>query len=371
MKKIILIVIAFSLFPFCIKAMDTQHKITITATAVVRSGDEVQVRFIAQTEKDIVQSNVSYIFAPVITNGEYRISLPAVIIRGKYADKVQTRNQRLFGQSANLRVLRIVQPGMSVDYFASVPFQEWIEGATLIMESRSWGCCNSEIYPDKLLVDEIFPPVPDTIVPEIEVLTVGDKLAQKFSFVIPETGRHETELICDDNRDQSLIVYYPRTQSKIQLDYMDNRMMLDNLITVINTIAKSSDSQVSRIVVGGFSSPEGSFIYNDRLAWERAVAVKEHIINNTDIKDDVIVLHNGSEDWRGLRDLIAASELYDKAEILRIIDTVPLFSANGHQKERLQQLKELNGGISYRYMYEYFFPLLRHSAFIKVYYSNK
>jgi hypothetical protein len=68
--------------------------------------------------------------------------------------------------------------------------------------------------------------------------------------------------------------------------------------------------------------------------------------------------------------MVAESDLYDKAEILRIIDTVPLFSVDGRRKERIQQLKELNGGISYRYMLEHFFPLLRNSAFIRIYYSN-
>jgi len=94
-------------------------------------------------------------------------------------------------------------------------------------------------------------------------------------------------------------------------------------------------------------------------------------MKNAPIKSSDIILYNGSEDWRGLRALVAASNLYDKAEILRIIDSVPIVSSDGKQKERLQQLKELNGGVSYRYMEGNFYPLLRNGAYIRVYYDNK
>jgi hypothetical protein len=101
------------------------------------------------------------------------------------------------------------------------------------------------------------------------------------------------------------------------------------------------------------------------------VAVRKYLIDNTGLQESDVSLYNGSEDWWGLQLLVAASDLRDKADILRIIDTVPLMSRDGRQKVRLQQLKELNGGVSYRYMAEHFFPLLRNGAFIRVYYDNK
>ena len=374
MKKLFFIVLTLSVMPFCANAQCQcmQDKITISDIDIVRNGNDVLVTFQAQTGKDMIKGNASYIFYPVITNGEHKAALPAVIVRGKHAASVEARNQRLSGQSVVQPEFSVVQPGMPVNYSATVPFQEWMEDAALVMESSSWGCNTSETYSDKLLADRIFPPAqPITVADSKPRLSTGDSLALNFSFVIPESQWNKTNPFYDKDREQALIIYYPINKSNIQLDYKDNRNTLTNLSAIINTIFESSDSRVTRVVVAGFSSPDGSFAHNDRLAWDRAMSVKEYIVKNTRIKSKEVFVYNGSEDWQGLRAMVEASTFYDKAEILQIIDTVPLFSEDGRRKERIRKIKELNHGITYRYMLRYFFPLLRNSAFIKVYYSNK
>jgi outer membrane protein OmpA-like peptidoglycan-associated protein len=263
---------------------------------------------------------------------------------------------------------------MSVNYSASVPFQQWMEGATLILESYSWGCCSSEAYQDNPMANNILINVPCEQIPAsvpVPAQTTGDVLASTFSFVIPESQWNEAEPIYDEDRDKALIVYYRLGKNDIQLDFENNRMTINNMLAAVNTILESPDSRISRIVVAGFSSPEGPFLQNDKLAWERAITIKEYIMKNTRMQECLIHVYNGSEDWRGLRAMVASSNLHDKAEILRIIDTVPILSADGRRKERLEQLQRLNGGGSYRYMQRYFFPMLRNGAFIRVYYNNR
>jgi hypothetical protein len=78
-------------------------------------------------------------------------------------------------------------------------------------------------------------------------------------------------------------------------------------------------------------------------------------------------LHIGGEDWEGLRELVASSQMADKGIVLQIIDNVPLAEGNHGREARL---KELNGGASYRYMYDHLFPELREAAYITVYFRN-
>ena len=378
MKRLFLIVFTLLLASFHAKAQDTEEKIVVTGITVARTGDEVLVTFQARTKKNVVKSNYSYLFSPVITNGEYRVSLPAVIVRGKRAEIIQNRKQIFSEQPAGYSNFQVIRPGMQIDYFAAVPFQQWMEGAAMFMESRSWGCCSSENYPDKCLAEYILPPPPPVVKevePEPEVKptqkSIGDSLALNFTFIFPNSQWDESNTIYNEDRERALIVYYRAGRSAIELDFRDNRMTLTILLAIINIILESNNSEVSRIVVAGFSSPEGPFAFNDKLAWERAVSIKEYIMKNTVVKSSNIILYNGSEDWRGLRALVAASNLHDKAEVLRIIDSVPIVSPDGKQKERLQQLKELNGGVSYRYIEENFYPLLRNGAYIRVYYDNK
>ena len=129
-------------------------------------------------------------------------------------------------------------------------------------------------------------------------------------------------------------------------------------------LQESKTSRVVRVVIVGSASPEGTLAFNDRLAWNRAVALKDFLLRNTAFPADSMTLFNGSEDWRGLRKLVAASDLYEREEILRIIDNVPV--TQGRELE----LMKLSGGRPYLYMLEHMFPELRNAAFIKVYYEN-
>lgn len=129
-------------------------------------------------------------------------------------------------------------------------------------------------------------------------------------------------------------------------------------------LQESKTSRVVRVVIVGSASPEGTLAFNDRLAWNRAVALKDFLLRNTAFPADSMTLFNGSEDWRGLRRMVAASDLYEREEILRIIDNVPV------KKGRELELMKLSGGRPYLYMLEHMFPELRNAAFIKVYYEN-
>jgi hypothetical protein len=141
------------------------------------------------------------------------------------------------------------------------------------------------------------------------------------------------------------------------------------MISCIRAIQASKDSRIVRIIIAGFASPEGSFLFNDRLAWERAVSIKEVVLNNTNLSNRAVNIYNGSVDWRGLYRLVAESDMYHKYQILNVIDFTPTWGDARHLS-RLDELKRLNGGEPYRYMLANIFPLLRNAAYIKVYYEN-
>ena len=67
------------------------------------------------------------------------------------------------------------------------------------------------------------------------------------------------------------------------------------------------------------------------------------------------------EDWEKLRELVDASNLPEREEVLQIIDQVDIF------KGREKLLMDLNGGITYRTMLKDFFPLLRRVEIIVEY----
>lgn len=377
MKKIILLLIA-SLACVCAQAQWDADKIQVSGTSVSRAGEKALVSFSADIAPRAVKSNRTLAYLPVITDGEYQVELPAILISGKRAQKKVQRYEWVSGRVIDYQYTVSAQAGDVFRYRASVPYQPWMEGADLMLEGLEWGCCSAESSPNVLLASGILPGQPKVEAPIVVVepapepvpapQTTGDTMAETFSFVIPASEWNENEPVYDEDREKALIVYYRQGRNVIEPGYGENRMILTNLVAAVNTIVESADSDVERIVVAGFASPEGAFEVNDRLAWNRAVSVKSYILENTEIGADRITLYNGSEDWRGLRALVAGSAMPEKLQVLNIIDNVPLGEGS---KQRLNEIKRLNGGSTYQYLLDHYFPKLRNGAFIRVYYRNK
>lgn len=346
--------------------------VAVSGLNVTSDGRVVTLTFRAEIDKKAVQANRTLVFAPVINNDIYKVSFAPVVVQGWQARISYERHAWASDAEAAYPGAFRTRNGETVDYRATVPFQAWMENSRLILESSVQGCCSGS-YAERLLAGSVLPTAAPEPEPEPEQepewvpRTTGDTLSVKYNFVIPASQWNPDEPIYDEDRENALIVYYRVARSGIEPGFGDNHRILDDLVGAVNRILASPDSKVEKIVVAGFASPEGAFDFNDRLAWERAVSVKEYIIKNTGIRDADITLFNGSEDWRGLRALVAASDMYDRAKILDIIDNVPL--GNG-RKTRLEEIKKLSNGASYQYMLDNFFPKLRNGAFIRVYYEN-
>lgn len=237
--------------------------------------------------------------------------------------------------------------------------------------------------------------IPATCIPtSTPRVSTADSLAKHYSFVVPasEFGRsrkvtgdelfnpdmplnmgkglstpqqNSVEQFIADNEEGAILINFSRAESVIDRYYKDNNMALVTLASVLKKIQTSPDSRVDRVIVAGFASPDGLLSTNDRLAWERANAMRNFICANSTVSEDSVQIYNGSEDWRGLRKLVEESDIEAKSEILRIIDRVPVISG------REGQLMRLADGRPYRYMVRYFFPKLRNAAYIKVYYTDK
>jgi hypothetical protein len=123
-------------------------------------------------------------------------------------------------------------------------------------------------------------------------------------------------------------------------------------------------------VIAGFASPEGDVSLNERLAQDRAEAVKKFLTDNSEVDPTLISIYNGGADWAGLRELVEKSDLAQKQRIVEIIDTVPVWDS-ARNIGRIGDLMNLNVGEPYRQMLADIFPELRQAAYIKVYYKNK
>jgi hypothetical protein len=229
--------------------------------------------------------------------------------------------------------------------------------------------------------------------------STGDELSSRFTFVEPiarfddahrgpsadvvfdynmpllfgtDTTRPDNEAtrFIDMTRQGALCVKFERGSNMMLRDLDENNQKLVDLISAVRILDASPDDRVTRVVVVGFSAPEGALDEKETLAIERAGVIRDFLTANSNIDPAVISIHNGSVDWTTLRALVAESNMPEKYKVLDIIDNVPAWG-NARNKGRLASLMALNEGEEFRYMREMFFPQLRQTgAYVKVFYEN-
>lgn len=355
----------------------------------INAGEEfMTVSFNVTVAPKAVKSDYQFTVVPVLTDGYYKVSLAPIIIQGRRVKVNEARYELASGSTVEYDNVIFMKNGETTRYMSITPTQLWMQGARLVIESEMAGCCTQVEYQSKVLAENISIPImyEDPIVEIVEVIeqkevmsepvtklkSKADQLADIHTFVIPvsEYDYSDPFKAYNENRDNSLVIYFRQGSSKIDITYLDNARTVHDLINAVNMIQASDDSEVKYMLVAGFASPEGRLEANEKLAFERARNVKEYVAERTALSPEKVKVFNGSVDWIGLRKLVEDSNIPDKDRVLYIIDYIPVWDSQA-QIGRHGELMRLNNGSTYRYMYREFFPKLRNGASIKVYYENK
>jgi len=314
--------------------------------------DSLSVRFTFFAGEKATKSNYNLVALPILYNKTDSIGLPLIVIQGKKARIAEERYSLATGKTADTYSL-LLENGESVAYKATVPFQPWMNGANLTLNGLSVGCCSSS---EVSLGD---------IAEHILIKDETEPVSEEIPFVAPVTTyKGDTSSL-----DGALTIYFRQGKKMIDYEFKDNQRTLVKLISAIRTIQESNNSRIAHIIIAGFASPEGSIAFNEKLAGDRAIALKQLLLEYTSLRQDQIQIHNGSVDWSGLRELVSESDMFEKHQILNIIDNTPIWDSQ-QQRGRLNKLMNFNGGEPYQYMLNTFFPLLRNATYVKVYYES-
>ncbi|MDR2894145.1 MAG: OmpA family protein [Alistipes sp.] len=369
---------------------------TVAATdiRITRSGTGVTVSFTLAAGRKATRATYDLVVTPVIrgVRGGNETRLPDVVVRGRRSKVIAMRHELAAGQRSGRGEQGSVQtmaPGTSLVYTATVPFAEWMVGGELALDGVSVGCCSSREVTLGPVADNILYAAPrvETRITEVPITvarTTGQQLASQYPFVASAAEfellrealqNSDDQTIIDrvltETRPGSISIYFDRSLREIDRTLGTNNENLVELIAAVRALTQATDARIAAIIIAGFASPEGSPELNRRLAHDRAVAVRDFLIENTDVSEDDVRIFNGGADWTGLRELVGRSELAQKQRITEIIDSVPASDPERNTGRHLAELQSLDGGQPYRYMMENLFPELRQAAYIKVYYENE
>jgi outer membrane protein OmpA-like peptidoglycan-associated protein len=334
------------------------------------------------------RSNDRLILTPVLQSGGTIATFPPMIVEGRRARVSRERKERS-GLLASDPAAIYLPAGKSSHYEVTLAGQDasaW-HGTTARLTLRTASeRCDCEIDAGEAVTSDaplaiVNAPVrvPPAITPTRQQ-AILDSIAAPYPFVAPVTSRArallaatattaDVEHYIDEHRATSITIYFGVGKSSIDMTMSDNARSLKALLDVIHALEAAPGKPHISVLMGGFASPEGDSQLNMRLAGARANVVRDYLIARSSLTLADVHVHNAGADWRGLRALVAASKMPVRADVLRIIDTYPIWNSRT-QGGRLATLMNLDGGQPYRYLLERFFPKLRSAAFIKVFYEN-
>lgn len=162
----------------------------------------------------------------------------------------------------------------------------------------------------------------------------------------------------------SLRIHFQQSKSLFNESVAGNSQFYGSLADLLE-MAKRKDVEIVSITVYGAASPEGGIGYNKGLSKRRADRIASYIaeVGGGRISPEVIAV---GRDWKGLLALaVADSELPSREATLDLLCRLAMPNDKESEDRMFAQLKALDGGKPYRYMYNRLFPELR-KAGVKV-----
>lgn len=315
-----------------------------------------------------LRPNYQLTLTPSIYNESHRQTLEPVSFTGPKRKLYNARNKT--SEPVNNHTVKRKKTG-TVHYKTSVPYQEWMHSVSLSVDKVLAGCCAEErLAPTSLLQNRLlqFEITPHFGTEKLEYqLTELEKYSLENPFLHPvEDYPKRHDILMTDREKGTAAVNFKVGSHVIDPNIPGNQGLLEAIRKAFALILNDPNASLKQIVIAGYASPEGTLAFNTQLAQRRVDAVKEYLLRNLDMPRDesLFELHNGREDWGGLREKVAASNMEYRQEVLAIIDAYSM-----EQEERKTELKKLGGGKPYTYMLQNFYPTLRNAGYLQVYYD--
>lgn len=280
-------------------------------------------------------ANGRYVFTPLVTGGGKVSRMPPVVVNGRRQQISYDRYaHKGFGEKA-LVVRRRNGKGQTLHYSAVVPYEAWMENSNVSVAEDLCGCG------DVLEQDR----------------TVLRRLRNyRLAYVRPQA-----EMPKERHEEGRAFIDFPVDKITLYPDYRDNPRELGKILRTITKVKDDPNVSITRITIHGYASPEDTYAHNTYLADHRARMLKDYVCRLSELDDSLFRVDFTPEDWDGLREYVAESNLEHRQEILDLIDSDLAPDA----KE--WAIRSRYPG-EYRFMLDTWYPALRHSDYVVGYY---
>ena len=336
MKKMILILSVLAGMGLTAEAQKTENHLAGNVR-MARNGEYMAVTMDLDLKDIKVRNDRALVLTPVISNGDSLVSLQSVGIYSHNRWYYYQRNGETMITGADEISWKESQKPETVAYEAVVPYKEWMNGSRLELICGEYGCCRkmTSSSSDFLAMYEEEPPyVPQLI------------------YVSPKA-----ELVKARSISGTAYIAFPVNETFIYPGFQNNLNELGKIRATIDSVRNDADVTIKALSIKGYASPEGTYANNARLANGRTAAVKQYVTDLYSFDPDFITTSWEAEDWSGLRNLVEASTLPNRSEIIDVIDS-------DREPDNKEWKIKSTYKDDYRHMLDHFYPYLRHSDYL-------
>ncbi len=276
-----------------------------------KEGETMQVDMTVDLAKIDPDRNAAVILTPVLFNGADSVHLRPVGVysRGRYIHYARTvRDSEPFADG-DLKYFERDMPD-AVAYHDEVPFQEWMDGALLRVDELGEGCCGkAKYFQEGVELAQWVNPIP----PKPEPI----RFVPEYVYVHPEASTITKE----QSISGQAYVVFAAGKSVVDTTYRDNRSELRKIRNTIDSVRVDPDRTITRVLLKGYSSPDGRYSSNEKLAKDRTESILAYVRSLYPLPEELFVPESVAENWEGLRAAVDSSDLASREKILELIDS--------------------------------------------------
>lgn len=327
-------------------SLKAQNLMVGQVTAMQQNG-QIQLKMSVDVSQLALNHQQMATFTPILQAGNDTCRMAPVVITGRTRGKILQRQLSSGETTFETAPVYIVKWNkgipQTIEWEEKLPFQEWMQDASLLIEEKITGCtdCGISNYTYPLLT----PIAPMPARPQYELC-----------YLTPPV-----EEIKQRNETYSARLNFEVGKYTLLHHYKNNAEILQQTEQVIQEILNDSNLTLTEFQVTGYASPEGNFHSNLLLSQNRALVFADYIKNRYPYLAQLPVsVHWKGEDWEGLYKEIESSSILRKQELLDIL----AITGTDLRKTRLHAI---NGGDTYRYLLKEYYPPLRRNDYTIVY----
>lgn len=321
----------------------------VRTAELIEHGDSLMLKMEFYVRQEAINKRQSWAIIPQLTANDggdlKQITFPYALVNGSIREKIYKRKLKYGNKvlvsnppcvKTDISKRSMAGDDMLLHYTVFAPYEPWMDYADLQLNA--------------ILVSPTG---------KRQLLTVKNAGRVKFTPRIPYEVDPYISFIEPAPEEKQR-----KMQGQAYLDFQVGRSViiptfrrnpeeLDKIAYAVAKIKNNLSVQITGLFIEGYASPEGSYALNERLSHERANALMEYMVKTYGLGRELFRVNSVAEDWDGLADLINASTIKEREEVLDIIHKTGIFDG------REAALMRLNGGRVFQMLKTDFFPQLR------------